>query len=95
MENTSELWQAEVNGQIYEASFEELAQWIQEGALLPQDKVRRGNLRWIEAQKVPTLYGYFNAITLGGGQANVQTTDASSQRSDFTKLDGINCVLHN
>ena len=67
MENTSELWQAEVNGQIYEASFEELAQWIQEGALLPQDKVRRGNLRWIEAQKVPTCLLY--------------TSDAADERS--------------
>ena len=95
MENTNEIWQAEVNGQIYEASFEELAQWITEGALLPQDKVRRGNLRWIEANKVPTLYGYFNAMTLGVNQPNVQTTDAASSQADFAKLEGINCVLHN
>lgn len=94
MENTNEIWQAEVNGEVYEASFEELAQWITEGALLPQDKVRRGNLRWIEANKVPTLYGYFNAVTLGIGQSVVQTTDSMSQ-PDFAKLDGINCVLHN
>lgn len=95
MENVNELWQAEVNGQIYDASFEDLTQWIQEGALLPNDKVRRGNLRWIEAQKVPTLYGYFNAITLGVNPPNVQTTDANTNQRDYTKLDGINCVLHN
>jgi hypothetical protein len=92
MENVNELWQAEVNGQIYEASFEDLAQWIGEGALLPNDKVRRGNLRWIEAQKVPALYGYFNAVTLGVSQPIVQTTDAAQPQNDL--LEGINCVLH-
>jgi hypothetical protein len=63
--NTQEIWQVEVGGQIYEANFEELAQWIAEGALLPHDKVRRGNLRWISAEKVPALYGFFNAKELG------------------------------
>lgn len=95
MENVNELWQAEVNGQIYEASFEELTQWITEGALLPNDKVRRGNLRWIEANKVPSLYGYFNAVTLGVNQTVVQTNEAAHHQSDYTKLEGINCVLHN
>ena len=59
-----EIWQVEVNGIQYEASFEELTQWVAEGALQPQDKVRRGNLRWIEAGKVPLLYGSFNAKQL-------------------------------
>lgn len=94
MENVNELWQAEVNGQIYEASFEDLAQWIGEGALLPNDKVRRGNLRWIEANKVPSLYGYFNAVTLGVSQPVVQTVDVAQPQNDFAKLQGINCVLH-
>ena len=44
-----------------QGSFEELTQWIAEGAVLPQDKVRRGNLRWIEANKVPSLHSFFNA----------------------------------
>jgi hypothetical protein len=65
MENPNEIWQTEVNGEVYEANFEELTQWITEGSLLPQDKVRRGNLRWIEAQKVPLLHGFFNARELG------------------------------
>ena len=55
-----EIWQVEAGGQIYEARFEELAQWIEEGSLLRQDKVRRGRLRWIEAQKVPGLIEFFN-----------------------------------
>lgn len=53
MEN--EIWQVEVNGQIYEANFEELKQWIAERALLPEDKVRKGNLRWTQANQIPSL----------------------------------------
>jgi hypothetical protein len=63
--NPNEIWQVDVSGQVYEASFAELAQWVTEGSLLPQDKVRRGNLRWLDAIKVPALYGFFNAKELG------------------------------
>lgn len=55
-----EVWQIDAGGQIYEAGFEEMAQWIFEGSLLPQDMVKRGNLRWIEARKVPALLKFFN-----------------------------------
>lgn len=61
MTNQGEIWQVEVNNQIYETNVEELRQWIAEGALLPADKVRRGNLRWLEANKIPLLYQFFNA----------------------------------
>ncbi|HEX8367220.1 MAG TPA: DUF4013 domain-containing protein [Pyrinomonadaceae bacterium] len=63
--NPNEIWQVDVSGQVYEASFAELTQWVTEGSLLPQDKVRRGNLRWLDAIKVPALYGFFNAKELG------------------------------
>src|SRR5262245_42075830 len=56
-----EIWQVEVGGQVYEADFVELASWVADGALQPEDKVRRGNLRWIEARKVPMLVSHFNA----------------------------------
>jgi len=56
-----EIWQVDVGGQVYEASFNELASWVAEGALQPDDRVRRGNLRWIEAKRVPTLVPHFNA----------------------------------
>lgn len=80
--DSEEKWQVEVGGQIYEASFEELAQWIDEGALLPLDKVRRGNLRWIEAQKVPGLRTFFNnkeceiappVLSLAGGAQSAKS----------------------
>jgi hypothetical protein len=63
--NPNEIWQVDVGGQVYEASLAELTQWIAEGSLLPQDRVRRGNLRWLDAIKVPVLYGFFNAKDLG------------------------------
>lgn len=53
-------WQVETQGQIYEADFDELTQWIAEGAILPSDRVRRGNLRWLYAEKVPELQSFFN-----------------------------------
>lgn len=59
------IWQVDVGGQVYPASFNDLGTWIGEGALLPQDKVRKGNLRWIEAQKVPGLVPFFNAKESG------------------------------
>jgi hypothetical protein len=65
MINPSEVWQVEVQNQIFEANIEELCQWITEGALLPSDKVRRGNLRWLEANKVPLLNRFFNAKERG------------------------------
>jgi hypothetical protein len=64
-QNLSEVWQVEVAGQIYEAPFEELGEWIGEGSLQPEDKVRKGNLRWIEARRVPSLVPFFNAKAKG------------------------------
>src|SRR4051794_32644574 len=57
----SENWEIEGAGAIYEASFDELPSWIADGSLRPTDKVRRGNLRWIQASKVPTISRVFVA----------------------------------
>lgn len=60
-EQIQEIWQVDANGKIFETNFAEMTTWIDEGALLRQDKVRKGNLRWIEAGKVPALIAVFNA----------------------------------
>src|SRR5688572_13861303 len=75
---SNEIWQAEVLGQIYETNLEELTQWITEGALLPDDKVRRGNLRWLEAGKVPPLMPFFNAKANGLAPPQVQTSTVNA-----------------
>lgn len=77
----TDLWQTQVNGQIYESNFEELTQWINEGSLLPQDMVRRGNLRWIEARKVPTLVPFFNAKEQGIEPPAIQATITTSKET--------------
>ena len=73
VENHQELWQIEVGGKTYEAVLAELPDWISEGSLLPSDKIRKGNLRWIEASKVPTLIPFFNAKEKGEPLPIIQT----------------------
>jgi len=58
---TAQIWQVEVGGQIYEADADELPSWVADGSLRPDDKVRKANLRWIEAGKVPFLMPLFDA----------------------------------
>lgn len=60
MQNVQKSWQVQVQGQVYEAELEELKQWITEGAVLPSDNVRRGDLRWLRAEKVPSLCRFFD-----------------------------------
>lgn len=76
---SGDFWQAEVLGQIYDTNFAEMAQWITDGALMPTDKVRRGNLRWLEAGKIPPLMPFFNAKAQGIEPPQIQTniTDVS------------------
>jgi hypothetical protein len=84
-ENSSaDIWQINVNGQIYEAPFDEMAQWIAEGSLLRGDMVRKGSLRWIEAGRVPTLIQFFNARENGNPIIPVVTVgDDNPQTSNF------------
>src|SRR5687768_16511524 len=75
--NANEVWQVDVNGTVYDAAFSELPEWIDGGSLLPGDKVRKGNLRWIEARRVPSLVPFFNAKEQGLPlPVVVTTTDA-------------------
>jgi hypothetical protein len=61
MQSPQERWLVESQKQIFEADIEELKQWIAEGAVLPSDRVKRGHLRWLAAEKVPELYAFFNS----------------------------------
>ncbi len=78
-ESPQEIWQADINGDLFETNLQEITQWISEGALLPQDKVRRGNLRWIEAKKVPLLIPFFNAIDQGVAPPTLVNTTVNTQ----------------
>lgn len=74
IEPNVETWQVEAGGNIYDTSFDEMKVWIAEGSLLRIDRVRKGNLRWIEAGKVPTLIDFFNAKDASEPVAPVITT---------------------
>lgn len=87
--DSNEIWQVNAGGQIYEASFTELQNWILEGSLLPQDSVRKGKLRWIEAHKVPALTKFFNTVAHGEAQfspANRNNT-SNSFENNFEQTD--------
>ncbi|MFT3745372.1 MAG: hypothetical protein QM785_13895 [Pyrinomonadaceae bacterium] len=60
-EPNMEIWHVEANGEVFETNFAEMTEWIADGSLLRIDRVRKGNLRWIEAGKVPSLVAVFNA----------------------------------
>src|SRR5262245_4437485 len=55
----NEVWQVVVQGEVYEADTYTLKQWIAEGRILATDRVKKGNLGWNEAQRVPTLRPVF------------------------------------
>jgi hypothetical protein len=61
--NPNEIWQIKVDNEVYEADFQTLTQWISEGRLLPTDQVKKGNLNWNEAGKVPILRRIFAGET--------------------------------
>ncbi|NNE67307.1 MAG: hypothetical protein HKN33_12140 [Pyrinomonadaceae bacterium] len=84
MQNPNENWQVEVKGEIYETTFAELTVWIAENSLLPEDRVRRGNLRWLDAGKVPPLRPFFDAKANGTEPPIVQVnvTDAMPEHEE-------------
>ena len=84
--NSPDVWQIEVNERIYDASFEEVIEWINEGAILPEDKIRRGNLRWIGAGKVPELYEYFQAANFREESSNSVVTSNSRSNEVYTNF---------
>lgn len=76
-----EIWQVQVQGQIYESDFNQLTEWINEGRITKDDLVKRGNLRWLTAGKVPSLMGFFNSTNSRLHSPVVTTTDAQFENS--------------
>ena len=55
----ADIWQVVYGGDIYQADVDTLKQWVAEGLVRPTDQVRKGNLRWLEAGRVPALRRVF------------------------------------
>jgi hypothetical protein len=83
--NSHELWQVEVDGRVYEACMDEVIEWIHEGAVLPSDRIRRGNLRWLAAKRVPELDDHFNRSlsppSLGSSEEQLTDNDPPGPNS--------------
>src|SRR6266404_1493295 len=60
MSAAQELWKVECPDGVFETDIETLMQWIGEGVVRSEDRVCKGNLRWIEAYKVPALKRVFD-----------------------------------
>jgi hypothetical protein len=59
MSANKEIWQVMIQGEVYEADMDGLKQWVAEGRVLPTDKVRKGNLSWIQADRAPAMRPVF------------------------------------
>lgn len=92
-------WQVESGDRVFSTSLSDMSTRIRDGSLLRIDRVRNGNLRWIEAGKVPSLAELFDAkdrepprsITgaATGATASIELQNAGSSISE-TDL----CTLH-
>ena len=55
----TEVWQVMTAEGVFDADLQTLKQWVVEGAVHPTDKVRKGNLKWIDAGRAPMLRRVF------------------------------------
>ncbi|MGB7926344.1 MAG: B-box zinc finger protein [Pyrinomonadaceae bacterium] len=60
----NEIWQVMIHGEVYEADMESLKQWVVEGRVLPTDHVRKGNLKWIQADRAPAMRSVFSGVEI-------------------------------
>lgn len=59
MSRPDEKWQLMIGNEVYEADAETIKQWILEGRVQQADKVRKGNLTWREAARIPQFRDLF------------------------------------
>jgi hypothetical protein len=64
MSSPNEIWQIMIDGQVYEADTETIKQWAAEKRVLPTDKVKKGNLNWNDANRIPMLRAIFSGQQL-------------------------------
>ncbi|HEY0320868.1 MAG TPA: hypothetical protein VGC66_07950 [Pyrinomonadaceae bacterium] len=88
MSDKNETWQVICDAGIFETDLEGLKGWVAEGRVLPHDKVRKGNLRWIEAGLAPVLREAFAgapAPAWAGNPSNaVAVSEAVPVETGFT-----------
>src|SRR3954447_5670899 len=60
MSAKAETWQLMCPDGIFETDLETLQEWIRDGRVQRDDKVCKGNLKWIEAYSAPVLRRVFD-----------------------------------
>jgi hypothetical protein len=95
MNAKNETWQVMCADGTFETDLEGLKEWVAEGRIQATDKVRKGNLRWIEAGRAPVLRQSFEPVMawqgtpLGGIPVSeavpVETAQAEPQGAEFTE----------
>ena len=60
MSDKNEIWQVMIQGEVYETDIDCLKQWVAERRVLPTDQVRKGNLKWIQADRAPAMRHVFS-----------------------------------
>jgi Domain of unknown function (DUF4190) len=53
------VWKVSIGGQVYDADFETLKQWVAQGSVGPTDQVYKEGMGWSEARNVPVLRDFF------------------------------------
>lgn len=78
MSAKNETWQVMCATGTFETDLAGLKEWVAEGRILPSDKVRKGNLRWIEAGRAPVLREDFypSSAWSGHGPSSVAVSDS-------------------
>src|SRR3989442_2510179 len=62
-----EQWRVSTVEGVFETDLETLRQWITEGSVAATDKVRKGNLNWIDAGRAPMLKAAFQGESVTTG----------------------------
>lgn len=72
MKPETEIWQVSTPDGVYQADLQTLKQWVAEGVVLPNDRVRKGSLNWIDAGRAPMLRRVFS------GEERVEIVEPSA-----------------
>jgi hypothetical protein len=89
MSAKNETWQVMCDAGVFETDLDGLREWVAEGRILPSDKVRKGNLRWIEAGRAPVLREAFAGASspawAGTPSSTVAVADSMPATDAFTE----------
>jgi hypothetical protein len=79
MKAENEIWQVMSRGEVYQADLPTLKQWVCDGIVQPSDVVRKGSLKWIEAQRAPALRRVFTGEEQPPFEPAIAPSSPSSQ----------------